>query len=209
MENFRFEHPAFSGLTYEEFNKKSKEFIDVTDPNSLDELQTLRMGFKQLNQHRISRIHKTYKMSEQLKDAIKSIDSPQLWMMLTEDWCGDSAQNLPYIAMMSDENPLITLRILERDENPEVMDNYLTNGSRSIPKLVVFDESGNELFQWGPRPEEAANLVKELKAAGMSKEQFNEKLHLWYGRNRGKSVESEMLTLINSVVEDRSEVSID
>ena len=209
MNNFRFEHPAFSGMTYDEFNRKSDEYLDNVDPAALDELETKRLEFRKLNKHRISRIHKTYKIDEQLKSVIKSIDSPQLWMVLTEDWCGDSAQNIPYISMMADDNPLITLRILERDNNPEVMDNYLTNGSRSIPKLVVFDESGNVLFQWGPRPAEAARLVADLKASGMSKEEFNEKLHLWYGRNRGKNLESEMLELINSVVENQNEVSVE
>ena len=120
-------------------------------------------------------------------------------MVLTEDWCGDSAQNLPYIAKIAECNSLIKLRILPRDQNLDLMDLYLTDQkSRSIPKLVAFDEFGNELFQWGPRPYEAQKLVMELNALGLSKNEFNEKLHLWYGRNKGKSIENEFVELLKS-----------
>ena len=64
---------------------------------------------------------------------------------------------------------------------------------------LVFDENNNELFQWGPRPNEAQELVTRLKAEGKTKTEFLEQLHLWYGRNRGKVLESEMIELLNSL----------
>ncbi|MCL6097112.1 MAG: thioredoxin family protein, partial [Bacteroidetes bacterium] len=94
-------------------------------------------------------------------------------------------------------NPLIDLRILLRDQNLDIMDLYLTNGnSRSIPKLVVFDQDGNELVQWGPRPAEAQALVNKNKSEGKSKDEFIKELHLWYGRNRGKNLEEEFEKII-------------
>jgi len=90
------------------------------------------------------------------------------------------------------------LRIILRDSNLDIMDLYLTDGkSRSIPKLVAFDEQGNELFQWGARPRQAQELVNRLRSEGMSKEIFLEQLHLWYGRDRGKSLESELKEIIS------------
>lgn len=118
-------------------------------------------------------------------------------MVITETWCGDSAQNLPIIAKAAELNDRIDLRILLRDSNTDIIDHYLTNGtSRSIPILVVFDLDGNELFKWGPRPYTAKTLVTNLKRDGFSKEEFNQQLHLWYGRNRGKELESELLQIL-------------
>jgi hypothetical protein len=120
-----------------------------------------------------------------------------LWMVITETWCGDSAQNLPIIAKTAELNDKIDLRILLRDSNSDIIDHYLTDGqSRSIPILVAFDLYGNELFKWGPRPDTAKTLVTNLKHDGFSKEEFNQQLHLWYGRNRGKELESELLQIL-------------
>ncbi len=140
---------------------------------------------------------KQFQPSEELIEAVKRIDESQLWMVITEIWCGDSAQNLPIIAKAAELNDRIDLRILLRDSNTDIIDHYLTNGtSRSIPILVTFDLYGNEIFKWGPRPDTAKSLVTNLKRDGFSKEEFNQHLHLWYGRNRGKELESELLELL-------------
>ena len=117
--------------------------------------------------------------------------------MITESWCGDSAQNLPVIAKLAQLNSNIDFKIVLRDSNLEFMDLHLTNTSRAIPKLVVFDEDNNELFQWGPRPVEAQNLFSRLKNDGIEKSEINKELHLWYGRNRGKEVEREITELVS------------
>jgi hypothetical protein len=128
---------------------------------------------------------------------VKEISSSQIWMAITEPWCGDTAQNLPYIYKIAELNPSIRLRVILRDSNPEIMDRYLSEtGARSIPKLVAFDESGNELFQWGARPKEAQELVVKLKNEGMEKEKFLEQLHIWYGRDSGRTLEKEFLQLL-------------
>jgi hypothetical protein len=80
------------------------------------------------------------------------------------------------------------------------MDLYLTNGTLSIPILVVFNESGKELFRWGLRPQEAKQLVNDLIAQGVEKSIRAEKLHLWYGRNRGRSLEIEMINTIRNTL---------
>jgi len=149
-----------------------------------------------LNLKRSERIEKTYTVSPELKALMESISEPRVWMTMTEPWCGDSAQTLPYIAKIAACSPLVTLKILYRDENPDIMDRYLTNGTRSIPKLVVFDSSGKELFRWGPRPGPARELIRELKSLGMEKEKMYEKLHLWYGRDKGTTLEKEFIELL-------------
>ncbi|MCL4547259.1 MAG: thioredoxin family protein [Bacteroidetes bacterium] len=186
---FFLDRKPHEGLTYEEYLSLMQQHSE--DP-SIENFETIK-----LNQQRTSRINKTYDVSQTLKNIIAKITSHQLWMVITEDWCGDSAQNLPYIAKIAACNPLIDLRILLRDQNLDIMDLYLTNGnSRSIPKLVVFDQDGNELVQWGPRPAEAQTLVNKNKSEGKSKDEFIKELHLWYGRNRGKNLEEEFEKII-------------
>ncbi len=186
-----------NGLTYNEYLNLFEKEISEKENIDLDEKEKVLFDYTKLNYQRSLRIQKSYKPSEELVSIINGIKAPQLWMVLTETWCGDSAQNLPYIAKIAELNNNIELRILLRDDNLDIMDQYLTNGtSRSIPKLVAFDKDGNELFQWGPRPKAAQDLVIQWKAEGLSKDEFIEKLHLWYGRNRGKELEEEFLSLL-------------
>lgn len=181
------------GLSYQQYYDLTKHEIETTNLDKLTEEQKKSYEDKKLNLHRMTRIAKHYSVSEDLKNLILQIDKPQTWMIISETWCGDSAQNIPFIAKMMALNPMLELKIVMRDANPDIMDLYLTNGTRSIPILVAFNEKGNELFRWGPRPQEAKNLFVDLKAQGFDKPYILEKLHLWYGRNRGKNLENEMI----------------
>lgn len=190
-----------NALTFSEYVEKMKLDTEITDLSELSEKEKEDLAMVQLNYQRVSRILRTYKIDEELLGLIKKISSPQIWMVISEAWCGDSAQNLPYIAKIAENNPLINLRIILRDSNLDIMDLYLTNGtSRSIPKFVAFDENGNELFQWGARPKEAQELVVRLKSEGMEKEKFLEELHLWYGRDRGRTLENEFKIILGNSI---------
>lgn len=155
-----------------------------------------RVGITRLNLHRSQRIARTYQVSAALSALLDRIDQPQFWLALTEPWCGDSAQCLPYIAVMAQKNPAIVLGLLLRDENPDIMDTYLTDGKRSIPVLVALDTEERQLFRWGPRPVEAQAVFDEGNAAGLPKPQIMENLHLWYGRDRGRSLEAEFVAVL-------------
>ncbi len=185
------------GTDYSSFMKIFIHQVDNPDLNNPDEQK--HYDKRKLNLFRTQKWAKTFTPSIELVDAAKSITKPQTWMVITETWCGDSAHSLPIIAKISDLNDRLSLRIVFRDENLDIMDCYLTNGSRSIPKLVVFDEYGDELFQWGPRPESAKNLVMRLKNEGVDKSEINKQLHLWYAKNRGEEIDKELSQLIKKV----------
>lgn len=186
-----------AGLTYDAYFELLERTARDADSVTGDDEAIERAAATKLNLHRSKRIGKTYRISDELARALATIETPQLWMVLTEPWCGDSAQCLPHIAKMAAGNPKIDLRILLRDQNLDVMDLYLTNGGRAIPRLVAFAETGAEIFQWGPRPAEAAAIHREAQAAGLEKPALLEKLHLWYGRNRGVAIDGEFVkTLI-------------
>ena len=191
-----------NGYSYEEYSKRFIEEVEKTNPDELNEAEKELFEYKKLNMQRTQRIEKSYHVSEELKSEIMNIKDKQLWMVITEPWCGDSAQNLPYIAKAVSLNDNIDFRIILRDSNSDIMDLYLTNGTKSIPKLVAFDIDGNELFTWGPRPKASQDLIKQLKSEGIVKPELYEKLHLWYGRNRGKDIETELTEILSSVEQE-------
>jgi hypothetical protein len=184
------------GMTYKQYLEMTKVESANTNIDILTIEQKERSEIIKLNIHRMTRIDKSYEPGIDIRDEIEKIADHQLWMVITENWCGDSAQNLPYIAGIASMNQNIELKLILRDSNPDIMDHYLTNGTRSIPKLVAFDNEENELFQWGARPKAAQDLVSDLKTQGFDKKYFLEKLHSWYARNRGADIEKEILLLL-------------
>lgn len=201
INSFFKDHKTTKLYTYSEFMELWENNITNAIVEELDDQGKIYHEYRKLNMHRNNRIQKIFKPNEEIVNKIKQINNPQTWLVITEDWCGDSAQNLPYFIKYTEFNPNISVRIILRDQNLDVIDSYLKEGNpRSIPKIIGFDENGNQLFIWGPRPKFAQDLVLQLKSKGYSKEEFNKELHLWYGRNRGKELESEILKLVSSLV---------
>lgn len=183
---------AGKSVSFDEFLNSAENKVENTWTGDQDLLD-----YTKLNIQRMKRIIKTYTPSAEILDAMKRIRDKQTWMVITEDWCGDSAQNLPFISKIADLNGSVSLRIIERDRNLDIMDMYLTSGARSIPKLIAFDKEGNELFQWGARPASAAELMKNMREQGLKKEEMIEKLHFWYAKNKGADLEKEFITLLS------------
>lgn len=155
------------------------------------------LAYTEQNIHRMSRHDKHDKLLPELLDAVSELKRKLLWIVISEAWCGDAAHNLPILNKIAEQSANIEMRIILRDENLDFMDQHLTNGGRSIPKLVVFDaETEEEIGAWGPRPQVAQQIFVESKAAGEDYKVFAEKLHLWYGRDRNKTVQSEFVDLL-------------
>lgn len=150
------------GLSYDEYREYWREQKAVS-PQGKEPDERKMIHYLNYNWERQGHVHNNYGPSEDLRAAVAGIEEPQRWMVLTEPWCGDSAFLLPVIAEASALNEDITLRILLRDDHLDVMDQYLTEGSRSIPKLVAFGDDGEERFIWGPRPTGAQQRFEELR----------------------------------------------
>lgn len=187
------------GMDYETYlNHFAKQVNELDIQNGLN---SDKIEFSKLNLQRTLRLEKYFIPSQELIDVINSIKFKQTWLIITELWCGDSAQSISIFGKAALLNNNINLRIVFRDENPEIMEKYTTNGKRSVPKFIAFNENDNELFQWGPRPAEAQKLFERLKNEGLDKPEINKQLHLWYGRNRGKDVEKELIELLKKHME--------
>jgi hypothetical protein len=188
-------------FTYESYLKHFEEWVKNGETSSLNPSPVL-IEFTKLNFARTQRIHKTLLINQELKKAIENIQNIYSWIVLTEAWCGDSAQNLAVIAEIAKLNPdKIRLYILLRDENPEMMDNYLTNGARAIPKLIAVNETlGKEAFVWGPRPAPAQELLRAWKKnpEGKSWDEFEKELHGWYAKDKTQSLQHEFIQILHS-----------
>lgn len=114
-------------------------------------------------------------------------------LVLNADWCIDSATTVPLLARLAEKVPGICLRVLERDEYPQVMDRYLTDETRSIPLVILLDRDFNELGHWGPRPAELQSWVR-ARLQDMPKEERLREQRRWYARDRGESVLREVLS---------------
>ncbi|MBV9241812.1 MAG: thioredoxin family protein [Acidobacteria bacterium] len=165
----------------------------TTGPNQSEAM----VGYGRLNRQRMSRLEKTLVVDDEARALIGSNTRPQIWLILTEGWCGDAAQNIPAIEKAATASDLIETRYLLRDENFGLMDQYLTNGARSIPKLIALDRETLEvLFTWGARPQAAQDLFNRRKAEGVEKPLITEELQRWYNADHGMSVQREVAALV-------------
>jgi hypothetical protein len=137
-------------------------------------------------------LHRLARIPEWATAAVPADGALKL-LVLVEDWCGDASNTVPVLARLADETPGIELRVLRRDEHPEVMDRYLTNGARSIPIVIALDDQFRELGHWGPRPTALQRWVVEQRAAGVPKEQLYPEIRKWYARDHGETTLREVL----------------
>ena len=154
-----------------------------------------------LNDKRMKRWDKTLRFTAEQEVEIKNLDRPLNWLLLTESWCGDAPPAVAVMNRIAELQPAITLKIILRDDNPQLMDAFLTNGSKSIPKLIIQDSITQEILtSWGSRSAAAQQLVDDHKAQyGEIKPSFKEELQMWYNNDKGKSVVAELLILLKAL----------
>jgi len=151
-----------------------------------------------LNDRRMKRWDKTLKISEEDKKRIQDFKGNVTWLVITESWCGDAAHVIPVLNKIAGFSENIDLRLVFRDENEALMNQFLTNGGKSIAKLVMIDNATWEVLgTFGPRPSEATKLVEAYKIKhGKLTPEFKKDLQLWYNKDKGQSVILDILSLL-------------
>jgi hypothetical protein len=188
-----------NGYTYDEYRQMIDSLLDegkTTGENHSDAM----LHFTKMNVHRMKRHDKRTELKAELVEKLQGIESEWTWLVLTEAWCGDAAQSLPIINKMAEASDNITLRLILRDENLDIMDQFLQNGrSRSIPKLICIDSETNEVIgDWGPRPQESQELYDDLRSdSELQYQQVAERLHKWYADDKGQAIQQEFLHAID------------
>lgn len=151
-----------------------------------------------LNDKRMARLDKTIKLQDSTLEFLETYKQKVTWLVLSEGWCGDAAQVLPVLNKMAEANEGIELKIALRDENEDLMNRFLTNGGKSIPKLILLNDSNEVIDSWGPRPSEATKMVNEYKSQhGALDDEFKRDLQVWYNKNKGKNTQEDLIELLS------------
>ena len=160
--------------------------------------------FSSLNETRMHRLDKTISISDNNIQQLNSLKNNYIWLVIAEGWCGDAAQIVPILNKMDSLAHTIEMKIVFRDENPDLMNLFLSNGTKAIPKLIILDKKTlNVEANWGPRPKGALELIANYKEKqGKIDANAKTELQLWYLHDKGISTQTEVTELMLSIESD-------
>jgi hypothetical protein len=151
--------------------------------------------YTEANFKRSEKIKTKIELNKKLYNELNEGIAHWTWILITEPWCGDASFIQPVIEAICLAGD-IDLKIALRDKNEDLMDAYLTNGGKSIPKLIVIDDQYNEVFNWGPRPAELQDQIENLLKTGGSYDDKLKLAHQWYHKHGNEAIQHELLNLI-------------
>jgi hypothetical protein len=188
------------GYSYQEYRAKIADLL-LEGKSSGNEQSEALTHYSQLNVTRMNRLDKTIVISKEYTQQLQSLKGTYLWLVLAEGWCGDAAQILPVIHKMAMQSEAVELQVLFRDENEELMNRFLTNGTKGVPKLIILDKNTLEVFgDFGPRPQGATQFMQDYKAThGQIDEKAKADLQLWYFHDKGLSIQNEIMERMQSI----------
>ena len=183
--------------SYSEYREKVSELAENGQSTGAEQTEALA-NYTELNDKRMNRWDKTLKVPTEIQQKIALLDQKLTFLVITESWCGDASPSLPVMNKIAQLNRNITLRVVLRDDNLDLMNRFLTNNAMSIPKLIVLDESNDRvLAEWGPRPSIATKMVENYKTEhGKLTAEFKEDLQLWYNKNKGQNILEDVVALL-------------
>jgi hypothetical protein len=188
----------FNSHSYIEYRKIVTDLLRENKSTGNEQSEALT-HYSKLNDTRMDRLEKTMKIVPEVVTSLQALEQEYIWIVISEGWCGDAAQLLPIFDKMAEQSEgKIELRIVLRDENEELMDNFLTNKARSIPKLIVINKAtSGALAHWGPRPYGAVELIAAYKKEhGVIDEAIKTDLQMWYLHDKGLSTQSELIDMM-------------
>jgi hypothetical protein len=195
----------FNSHSYTEYRKLVTDLLSEGKSTGNQQSESLT-NYSKLNEARMNRLEKTVTIYDETIEKLQSLENHYIWLVISEGWCGDAAQILPILnkmALASDKK--IELKIVLRDENEELMNQYLTNGGKAIPKVIVIcKEAGIVRTDWGPRPKGATELMaNHKKEFGVIDEKIKTDLQLWYLADKGLSTQQELLEIMENIKYNR------
>jgi Thioredoxin len=158
------------------------------------------LEYTKMNLQRMHRWEKTYHPSEAMLESLSRIQHNQRWYIITEGWCGDSAQNLVAIEHIASSSPFVSTHYLFRDENPAWIERFHTEGAHSIPKVIMVNDAEEVISTWGPRPSGAAQAIVEWKTQDLPLATWKPLLHKWYADDKQHALERDFMQIIQNQI---------
>jgi hypothetical protein len=200
-------------MTYAEYIAKMNALLAEGKTATTDDGKGLDLRhYTEMNMQRMRRLDKTTELADETVSVLSQISKPLTWLTLTEGWCGDAAQIIPVIEKMASINPLISHHLIFRDEHLDIMDAFLTDGGRSIPKIIALNtvredshEEGVVLGAWGPRPMTLQAIIQNQKIKMMQMDKEARKAYFeevktdvqrWYNADKTQSIQRELIVEI-------------
>lgn len=188
-------------MSYESYRKLINELL-AEDKVTGDFMKNNKwiLDYTKMNNQRMDRGEAIFKVKPSIENILKGVEEKWLWLVITEGWCGDAAQIIPAFVAMADLNPKFSIKFILRDKHPEVIDQYLTNGGRSIPKVILLNaDSLEEIGNWGPRPAVPQKMTMDFKKSGSKDfDSYAKVLHKWYEDDRFETIQKEFLECLQS-----------
>ncbi len=181
------------GFTYDGFlNHVSSLLVEnkTTGPNQSEAM----VHYTVMAEKRMHRWNKVLKFTEEQIRSIQSVDHDLKFLAITEAWCGDASHLVPVFNKIAVTNPQFEYRLVLRDEHPDLMEHYLTNGAKSIPILIVINEHFEEIFRFGPRPKPMQKRVLDYKVKQDKPfQEFLQETQVWYNKDKGQTTMKEFM----------------
>ena len=194
-QNLRLKEAFERGITYKTYSELLQQY--ARQGKTSGEQKESYVGYTKLAAARQRRWEKTYSPEVNFIDAIYDCKvKGEQWLVFTETWCGDAAHALPFFNEWAIATK-IPMRIVFRDEHPELMDQFLTDGGRSIPKWIRLNDHFEAVSNWGPRPSELTDHYKQWKAdTDFDKSEWSLFAQDWYNKNKGRALENDIFDLM-------------
>lgn len=197
----------FKSHDYHEYRKLISDLLLEGKATGNEQSENLVL-YSNLNITRMNLLDKTIQITEENIKKLRSLEKKYIWLVLAEGWCADGAQIVPVLNKMAYESGKIDLKIVLPEENEELMYLFMTNGVRSIPKVIVVDkESGTIYGSWGPRPKGANDFMESYKEKhDVDDDVAKNELQMWYLHDKGVSIQEELIGLMLDLEQQNHQV---
>ncbi|WP_316822152.1 thioredoxin family protein [Pedobacter gandavensis] len=187
------------GISYAEYRELVNKLLQEGKTTGVDHSEAM-LHYTKMNVQRMNRVDKTVTLNSELLKATQDLKNQYRFLVISEGWCGDAAQIVPVFNKISLVNPEhISLKFVLRDKNLPLIDAHLTNGGRAIPVLLILDEAGHVICQWGPRPKVLQSLLLQWKKESTDMMLIAEQLHGWYAKDKTQSTQEELCKIIQEL----------
>ena len=198
MNNTLIPNSLEKAISYSQYRTLIKTLLIQEKSTGLVQSDDL-LNYSILNDKRMDRLDKKIVISTESQESINNLKNNFTFLVIAEGWCGDAAQIMPILNKIAVASSKIELKIVFRDENPELMDEFLTNGGKAIPKTIIVDSNNKVINSWGPRPSVATRMVQDYKEQNGSLDaEFKKNLQIWYNKDKGANTQEDLIKLLKA-----------